>query len=115
VAAAPSNEPVVLRGSTAVAAKTKPAAPARSAVANATGNATPAPAQPSQQVAQTQPAMQRTASATRPDVASDAPRADNPQLRTAFTAPPAANGTILPGAQPVMQTGSFESRWSGVR
>lgn len=104
--AAPSNEPVVLRGTGTAAAKPKPAAPARSAVANAT----PVPAQPQQQVAQNQPSqpMQRTAS--RSDVASDA---NSPQLRTAFTAPPAAPAAVLPGAQPLMPAGSFEGRWSG--
>jgi hypothetical protein len=100
VAAAPSSEPVVLRG-TNTPAKPKPAA------------------QPSQ-VVQAQPKaatpeapMQRTASAARPDVASDAARNEAPQLRTAFSAPPVASGSVLPGATPVVPTGSFESRWSG--
>ena len=45
------------------------------------------------------------------DVASDAA----PQLRTAYTAAPAATGALLPGAQPVVPTNAFDSRWSGTR
>jgi murein L,D-transpeptidase YafK len=35
------------------------------------------------------------------------------ELRSAYTAPP-SNGTLLAGAQPVVPTGTFESRWSGL-
>jgi murein L,D-transpeptidase YafK len=47
---------------------------------------------------------------------NDAPRQGEPQMRTAFSAPPPAttNGT-LSGAQPVVPAGSFDSRWSGFR
>ncbi len=37
------------------------------------------------------------------------------QMRTAFTAPAAATNGTLAGAQPVVPTGSFDSRWSGFR
>ena len=35
-------------------------------------------------------------------------------IRTAYTAPAATNG-LLTGAQPVMPTGTFASRWYGSR
>jgi murein L,D-transpeptidase YafK len=118
VAAAPSNDPVVLRGSTNMP-KPKPAVTARTGVANAMPAAAAPAVAPAQQVAQAQPKaaepMQRTASAARPDVANDAPRAETSQMRTAFSAPPVASGGTLPGAQPVVPTGSFDSRWSGFR
>jgi murein L,D-transpeptidase YafK len=46
---------------------------------------------------------------------NDAPRAAEPQLRTAFSAPPANTNGMLLGAQPVVPTGTFDSRWSGFR
>jgi murein L,D-transpeptidase YafK len=46
---------------------------------------------------------------------NDAPRATEPQLRTAFSAPPATTNGVLLGAQPVVPAGSFDSRWSGFR
>ncbi|MFY9686141.1 MAG: hypothetical protein WAJ88_10125, partial [Pseudolabrys sp.] len=38
-----------------------------------------------------------------------------PEIRTAYTTPPASNNGLLAGAQPVVPTGSFDSRWSGMR
>ena len=39
-----------------------------------------------------------------------------PELRTAFSTTPApASASVLSGAQPVVPTGSFDSRWSGFR
>ena len=46
---------------------------------------------------------------------NDAPRASETQMRTAYTAPPASNNGVLAGAQPVVPTGTFDSRWSGFR
>jgi murein L,D-transpeptidase YafK len=43
----------------------------------------------------------------------DAPRA--PEMRTAFSAPPASSNGLLVGAQPVVPAGSFDSRFSGLR
>jgi murein L,D-transpeptidase YafK len=37
-----------------------------------------------------------------------------PELRTAYSAPPPSNGFIS-GSQPAMPAGSFEARWSGLR
>ncbi|MDO8874980.1 MAG: L,D-transpeptidase family protein [Pseudolabrys sp.] len=122
VAAAPSRQPFVLRGSSASLPKPKPAvAHATPALAaqekpphQVAQSAQPNPAQP--KTAASQPARQRTASAARPEVTDDASRDEPPQLRTAFTAPPpASNSGVLAGAQPVVPTGTFESRWSGFR
>jgi hypothetical protein len=46
---------------------------------------------------------------------NEAPRGTDPQLRTAYSAPPAGDNGMLTGAQPVVPTGSFDSRWSGFR
>lgn len=46
---------------------------------------------------------------------NEAPRASEPQMRTAYSAPPASSNGILAGAQPVVPVGSFDSRWSGFR
>jgi murein L,D-transpeptidase YafK len=48
--------------------------------------------------------------------AKPAPKAAHqPELRTAFTAPPAPKPGLLAGAQPVVPAGTFESRWSAFR
>ena len=57
----------------------------------------------------------RTAPVETANAASDAPAANNRELRTAFSAPPASNNGLLAGAQPVVPGGSFDSRWSGLR
>jgi murein L,D-transpeptidase YafK len=46
---------------------------------------------------------------------NEAPRGSDPQLRTAYSAPPASDNSVLTGAQPVVPAGSFDSRWSGFR
>ena len=72
-------------------------------------------ADPKAVAAAPQPAKQRSANAAaKPDAADEASRAEGPpQLRTAFSAPPASNGAVLTGAQPVVPAGTFDSRWSG--
>lgn len=74
-----------------------------------TANAAPAtpPAKPKAGAAVPAPASPRVAQAE-PSTAESAP-----QLRTAFSAQPANNGSTLTGAQPVMPVGSFDQRWSG--
>jgi len=46
---------------------------------------------------------------------NDKPRASDPEIRTAYSAPQAATNGLLTGAQPVVPVGSFDSRWSGFR
>ena len=41
--------------------------------------------------------------------------APSPEMRTAYSAPPASNSGLLTGAQPVVPASSFESRWAAVR
>jgi hypothetical protein len=38
-----------------------------------------------------------------------------PEMRTAYSAPPASNSVLLTGAQPVVPASSFESRWGALR
>jgi hypothetical protein len=41
--------------------------------------------------------------------AEAAPGAPNPEIRTAYSTPPASNNGLLAGAQPVVPAGSFNS------
>jgi murein L,D-transpeptidase YafK len=118
-----SSEPVVLRGSKADTAKPKTVTPkAVTPTRTAAAPAHTAVSTPQKAVAASasepvkEPAKQRAAKADKPDAADDAPRAETRQMRTAFSAPPpASNSGLLTGAQPVMPTGTFDSRWSGFR
>ncbi len=38
-----------------------------------------------------------------------------PEMRTAYSTPPASNRGLLAGAQPVVPAGSFEARWTALR
>jgi murein L,D-transpeptidase YafK len=103
----PSGEPAAIR----TPAKPRVATPTRMArVAPVAAPASP-PARP-QAVAAAPVAKPRIAQAERPEAAVPAPQ---PQLRTAYSAPPANNGGLLTGAQPVVPVGSFDQRWSGLR
>ncbi len=123
-AAATESEPAALRGSnTDMAAKPKntpkntpkstakfrtASAPVIHPKPHAAGPARPkAVAETAAPAAAKPPARQleKTASARPPE----------PELRTAYTAPPANNSGLLAGAQPVVPVGSFDSRWSGLR
>jgi murein L,D-transpeptidase YafK len=96
--------PPTLRGSnTDLAAKPKRATPTPLAVANA------APQPKAQEAAK----LKTVANATPPAQPQQA-SASAPEVRTAFSAPQPTDG-LLAGAQPVVPTGSFESRWSAFR
>ena len=96
--------PPTLRGSnTDLAAKPKRATPTPLAVANA------APQPKAQEAAK----LKTVANATPPAQPQQA-SASAPEVRTAFSAPQPTDG-LLAGAQPVVATGSFESRWSAFR
>jgi hypothetical protein len=123
-AASPTaNEPVVLRGSKPETAK--PRTVTRTAVAAAPApkahskTAETAPAPPQLAAANApEPVKQRTAASAAKSGGADnaSPGSPAPQMRTAFSAPPAnGGGGLLAGAQPVVPVGSFDSRWSGVR
>jgi len=59
----------------------------------------------------TSPAEVRQAKANPPEKAK--PEQKEPQMRTAFAPQPSSG--LLTGAQPVVPTGSFNARWSGLR
>ena len=127
--AAPATEStqVALRGSNA-----EPAAkPKHFSVVRAAAAATVSPPQPREATAakpkavaanKTEPlrVTQQSAKTVEPRMAQQSaktaePRAPEHELRTAFSAPPASNGGLLSGAQPVIPAGSFNSRFSGLR
>lgn len=59
-------------------------------------------------------AAANAASHAKPTEKDDTPNAPAPELRTAYSATPApAPNSALSGAQPVVATGSFASRWEG--
>ena len=120
-------------GEPTAAPEPKPAQSARTAVAQAKPAPRPALTQTAASPApqKSAPAASRVASATpvsgsapqlRPRL-SDEPTKEAPktaavperEIRTAFSAPPPPKPSLLSGAQPVVPTGSFESRWSGLR
>jgi hypothetical protein len=109
----PQKEQVAAR-STDLAAKPKQAAPVHTAstpVRTASAGSSPWPSEPAPKpTAEAAPAPQ-PAPVQQP-AKVETPR---PEIRTAYTTPPASNNGLLAGAQPVVPTGSFETRWSGMR
>jgi len=91
----------------------------------------PAPAKPRHAVMRTAaapheaPAKPQAAPAEQPKAvakAAPAPAAPQPaapqaasELRTAFSGSQPSNEAVIRGAQPVLQSGSFESRWTALR
>jgi murein L,D-transpeptidase YafK len=112
--AAAVSEPVALRGSkTDVAAKSNRESTVRTANAPAALPKPRSAAQP-QDVANNvaEPAQKPRAQQVEK---KEAPRAPEPEMRTAFSSPPAASNGLLTGAQPVVPVGSFDSRFTGIR
>ncbi len=98
-----ATAPVRLRPS--VAAQHKPKANTQKAVARRAPKPAPKP-QPVRQAAK-KPAPAETKPET---------EAAKPKVQSAFTSPPATTGNgVLPGAQPVVRSGSFDARWSALR
>ena len=50
-----------------------------------------------------------------PAAAAAAPQQAAPELRTAFSGTQPGNDAVIRGSQPVLQSGSFESRWTALR
>ncbi|MEI9804552.1 MAG: murein L,D-transpeptidase family protein [Pseudolabrys sp.] len=102
------SEPV-LRGSKSevASAKSKPSPAVRTAAAHAP--AKPQAAAPPKAVAEAAPAPKPA------EKQPSAPRGREPEMRTAFSAPPSATSGLLLGAQPVVPAGSFDARFSGLR
>jgi murein L,D-transpeptidase YafK len=113
----PQKDQVAVR-STDLAAKPKQAAPAHTAstpVRTASAGSSPWPSEPAPS-----PAPKPTpeaAPAPKPAAVQQPAKVETPrpELRTAYTTPPASTNGLLAGAQPVVPTGSFETRWSGMR
>jgi hypothetical protein len=119
-----ASEPVTLRGATDLAAKPKQVAPVRtaSAVSSAPVHTAPPPSAPAPAVAAPAPkpreaapkapveTVRAPASTASVQAAKAEPqRAPQPEIRTAYSTPPAASGGLLSGAQPVVPAGSFNS------
>ncbi len=100
----PQSQAVALRGSnTEMAAK-----PKRGAVIQ-TASVPAAPQSKPQEAAPAKPA------AVAKSAPAPAPQSAAPEIRTAYSAPQSNNNDLLSGAQPVVPTGSFESRWTAFR
>jgi murein L,D-transpeptidase YafK len=133
VATADSSAPVALRGTNTEMAAT-PKRPPRTG--NVRTAAAPISLHPKPQRAAHRPVAVANAAPAKPTprkvakstektktAAQPAPRvaraqrqaAPEPEIRTAFSAPPAPTGSLMAGAQPVVPTGSFNSRWSALR
>jgi hypothetical protein len=65
-------------------------------------DAAPAPAPDNISRPASKPPVQQTAK-------TEAPRTPEPEIRAAYATPPASNGGLLTGAQPVVPAGSFNS------
>jgi len=113
----PQKEQVAVR-STDLAAKPKQAAPTHTAstpVRTASAGSTPWPSEPAP--SPTPKPTPEAAPAPKPAPVQQPAKVETPrpEIRTAYTTPPASNSGLLAGAQPVVPTGSFETRWSGMR
>ena len=65
-------------------------------------DAAPAPVPDNISRPASKPPVQQTAK-------TEAPRTPEPEIRAAYATPPASNGGLLTGAQPVVPAGSFNS------
>jgi murein L,D-transpeptidase YafK len=121
----PESAPVALRG-TQASANSKPAPVIPTAAASAKSHAKPHPAQPKAIAARVperksaEPAVKQAdeqvpAQAPKQASMSEPARPTAPTIRTAYSAPQAGGNGLLAGAQPVLQAGSFDSRWAGLR
>ena len=104
---APPPEQQVAAHNTDLAAKPRHAAPAHTGsapVRTASVTAAPAPkaAAEAPHAPAPKPAPQQTAKA-------EPPRSSQPEIRTAYSTPPASNNGLLVGAQPVVPAGTFNS------
>ncbi|MGE4166561.1 MAG: L,D-transpeptidase family protein [Xanthobacteraceae bacterium] len=107
--AEPAPQPSATR---TAAARRRTSAPTR--VASAPPTPRPEPkSEPARSAAPAAPPKPRVVEDDKKDEAE--PAAAPQQTRTAFTNAPQRSGNLLSGAQPVVPTGSFESRWSGLR
>jgi hypothetical protein len=104
------SEQASLRGSE-TPAKTKRSAPVRTASTPVKPHEE-APAKPKAVASTPSAPMPRVQQAKKQDSKQD--KAPDIELRTAYSSSQANNG-VLPGAQPVVPAGTFESRWTALR
>jgi murein L,D-transpeptidase YafK len=90
-----------------------PAEPPKPAVRTANA-ATPAPARPKAPAQQTAATPKATAPAVQPAPKQETATAE-PQTRTAEAQAPGPSASLMSGAQPIVPTNSFESRFGGFR
>jgi hypothetical protein len=99
------SEQATLRGTKSDTVKPKRVTSIRTAAAPKPKEATPAKPK----------AVANIAPATAPKAAKNT-KTPEPEMRTAYSTPqPANNGSVLPGAQPVVPAGTFENRWTAFR
>ena len=112
----PQKEQVAAR-STDLAAKPKqaPVHTASTPVRTASAGSSPWPSEPAPSPAPKPTAEAAPAPKPAPVQQPAKVETPRPEIRTAYTTPPASNNGLLAGAQPVVPTGSFETRWSGMR
>jgi murein L,D-transpeptidase YafK len=122
-------QPQVATRSTDLAAKPKQAGPVHAAstpvrtataptpVRTASAGSSPWPSEPTPSPWPAPKPAAETAPAQKPAPVQQPAKVETPrpEIRTAYTTPPASNNGLLAGAQPVVPTGSFENRWSGTR
>jgi hypothetical protein len=107
-APAPDKDQAAAR-TTATDTKSKRAAPVRTATPAPVQNAQVAPA-PKREAKPAEPVVRTAAPATTPAVqTAKAEPPQQPEIRTAYTTPPASNNGFLPGAQPVVPVGTFNN------
>jgi murein L,D-transpeptidase YafK len=107
-AAPPEKDQATVRAAnTDMAAKPKQTAPVRAASAPTSTPARTAPA-PKVREAAAKPAEPAPAPAAAAKTAKAEPQ-QQPEIRTAYTTPPASNNGLLSGAQPVVPAGTFNS------
>jgi murein L,D-transpeptidase YafK len=108
-----------------LAAKPKQAAPVHTAstpvrsatppTRTASAGSSPWPSEPASVPAPAPKPAAEAVAAPKPAPVQQPAKVETPEIRTAYTTPPASNNGLLAGAQPVVPTGSFETRWSGMR
>jgi len=113
------NEQVASRGAnTDLAAKPKQTAPVRTVSTTASAPVQAAPATVASVPAARQPTPNAVVESVwgpppkmpvQQSAKAEPPRAPEPELRTAYSTPPASNGGLLSGAQPVVPVGTFNN------
>ena len=111
----PQPAPQPKEGETPAQPKQAPVHTASTPVRTASAGSSPWPSEPAPSPAPKPTAEAAPAPKPAPVQQPAKVETPRPEIRTAYTTPPASNNGLLAGAQPVVPTGSFETRWSGMR